>query len=100
MLRKTARRIAPGTLANLRTLRALDAQFADGPARFIRYEREIAALRREIDDLRRDNRHVAELYDVVFDWAKANAAARGVAPAVDATMTVQQVAGELRRADN
>jgi hypothetical protein len=43
--------------------------------------------------LRRDNRRVAELYDAVFEWAKAHALPT---PAVDAPSgTVERVAGEL-----
>jgi hypothetical protein len=69
---RTAQRVAPRTVNNIRTLRDLDQEFEQGPARFVHYEREIWALRREVDELRRDNRRVAELYDAVFEWAKAN----------------------------
>lgn len=95
VLRKTAERVAPGTVSSLRIINGLDTEFVDGPGRFIRYEREIAELRREIDELRRDNRRVAELYDLVFEWAKANAAARGAAPATDAQATVDRLAAEF-----
>lgn len=92
-LKKTAYRIAPRTVNNLRTLRDMDQEFEQGPARFVNYEREIWALRREVDELRRDNRRVAELYDAVFEWAKAHALPT---PAVDAPSgTVERVAGEL-----
>jgi transposase len=96
-LGRLARRLAPRTLTNLQRLSALNEEFDQGPARFINYEREIRALRREIDELRRDNRRVAELYDVMFEWAHQNAAARGVAPAVDATSTVERVGQLLGR---
>ena len=92
---KAATRLAPRTVTNLRTLSALDEQFQQGPARFVDYERELRELRREIDELRRDNRRVAELYDAVFEWAKSNAAARGAAPAVDAGPQVDRVAAAL-----
>jgi hypothetical protein len=94
-MKRTAERLAPRTLSNIRTLRALDKQFDQGPARFINYEREIWALRRDIDELRRDNRRVAELYDAVFEWAKSNAAANGLTPPADPTATVNRLAGEL-----
>ncbi|MEP6851196.1 MAG: hypothetical protein ABJA87_00790 [bacterium] len=68
-IKKAARRVAPRTVNNIRTLATLDQQFEQGPARFISYERELRELRREIDELRRDNRRVAELYDAVFEWA-------------------------------
>ena len=38
----------------------------------ISYERELRTLRREVDELRRENRRVAELYDVFFQWAHQN----------------------------
>jgi transposase len=91
LLGKIARRIAPRTLANLQRLSGLNEEFDQGPARFVNYERELRALRREIDELRRDNRRVAELYDVVFEWAHQNAAERGVAPVVDAAATTDRV---------
>jgi hypothetical protein len=94
-LRRVAERVAPRTLSNVRTLRAMDQQFDQGPARFISYEREIWALRRDVDELRRDNRRVAELYDAVFEWAKANADARGVTPPADSPATVDRIAREV-----
>jgi len=92
LLAKLAQRLAPRTLTNLRTLAVLDEEFNQGPERFLNYERELAALRREVDELRRDNRRVAELYDVVFEWARAGAAARGATPDADGQATVGRVA--------
>jgi hypothetical protein len=91
LLGRIARRIAPRTLTNLQRLSGLNEEFDQGPARFVNYEREIRALRREIDELRRDNRRVAELYDAVFEWAHQNAAELGVAPSVDAAGTPDRV---------
>ena len=91
LLGKIARRIAPRTLTNLQRLSGLNEEFDQGPARFVNYERELRALRREIDELRRDNRRVAELYDVVFEWAHQNAAERGVAPSVDPRGTTDRL---------
>jgi len=91
LLGKIARRIAPRTLTNLQRLSGLNEEFDQGPARFVNYERELRALRREIDELRRDNRRVAELYDAVFAWAHQNAADRGVAPSVDAASTTDRI---------
>jgi hypothetical protein len=92
-LMRTATRIAPRTVNNLRTLRDLDLEFEQGPARFINYEKEIWALRREVDELRRDNRRVAELYDAVFEWAKANSLP--TPPAADSTSTRERVGQAL-----
>jgi hypothetical protein len=91
LLGRIARRIAPRTLTNLQRLSGLNEEFDQGPARFVNYEREIRALRREIDELRRDNRRVAELYDAVFEWAHRNAAEHGVAPSADAASTPDRV---------
>jgi hypothetical protein len=96
-LGRIARRVAPRTLTNLQRLSGLNEEFDQGPARFINYERELRALRREVDELRRENRRVAELYDVVFEWAHHDAAARGVAPGIDATGTVERVGQLLER---
>jgi predicted nucleic acid-binding Zn-ribbon protein len=83
-LSKVANRVAPRTVANLRTLSALDQEFDQGSARFVNYERDLRALRREIDELRRDNRRVTELYEAVFARAKQDAAASGVVPSSSA----------------
>ncbi|MDO8144125.1 hypothetical protein [Isoptericola sp. 178] len=100
---KTARRIAPRTVRNLEALSDLNADHAEGPLRFVAYERELQALRREVDGLRRDNRRVAELYDVVFERARRDAVDRGVAPTVDPSVTDHAIAafeeGRSRRSD-
>jgi hypothetical protein len=84
---------------NLRLVGTLDQAFGYGPARFVSYERDLRALRREIDALRRDNRRVAELYDVVFEWAKSNAAANGAAPGVNVDETNERMARVLAEHD-
>ncbi|GAB2470633.1 hypothetical protein [Jatrophihabitans fulvus] len=98
-LTRQAQRLAPRTLHNIRTLSSLDQEFEQGPARFIDYEREIRALRRDIDELRRDNRRVAELYDAVFDWARTNAAALGTVPPPDGGALVRRIADEAARGE-
>lgn len=92
LLSKLLYRLAPRTVSNLQRLERLDPELREGPSRFLAYERELRALRREIDELRRDNRRVAELYDAVFQWAHANAAERGVVPEVDPHATPRRVA--------
>lgn len=108
---KAVRQMAPRTVSKLRLVSTLDPAFGYGAARFIAYERELRALRREIDALRRDNRRVAELYDVVFEWAKSNAGGQGAAggqgnaagasafSAPDADVTVERVAAALTEHD-
>ena len=81
----------PRTVGNLRRLEHLDPELQQGPSRFLAYERELRTLRREIDEMRRDNRRVAELYDVVFQWAREQAAERGVQPPVQEAGTLDRV---------
>lgn len=91
-LANLARRVAPRTVRNLEALSDLTADHGEGPLRFVAYERELQELRREVDALRRDNRRIGELYDAVFEWARRDAEARGVAPAVDQDRTDAAVA--------
>ncbi|NNU27907.1 hypothetical protein [Isoptericola sediminis] len=100
-LARIARRFAPRTVENLEALSDLTSDHAVGPLRFVAYERELQELRREVDALRRDNRRVAELYDVVFERARQDARERGVAPSVDAARTERAVSNldERLRAD-
>lgn len=96
---RLARRFAPRTVRNLEALNGIFAEPTEGPLRFVTYERELRELRREVDALRRDSRRVAELYDVVFEWARQDAANRGEVPVVDSARTDAAVARfEKRRA--
>jgi hypothetical protein len=95
MLSTAAERLAPRTLKNLRRLSALDPELERGLPLVLTYERELRALQREVDELRRDHRRVAELYDAVFEWARTNGAAQPPAPPSGATATVDRVAKEL-----
>ena len=95
LLATAAERLAPRTLRNLRRLSALDPELDRALPLVLSYERELRELRREVDELRRDHRRVAELYDAVFAWAHADAAARGVAPEVDGAATINRVSKEL-----
>lgn len=66
-LRKMAETIAPTAYNRLRRLTVLD-QSGDGVADILlRYEDEIRDLRQQLDEVRRENRRVEELYDLVFD---------------------------------
>src|SRR5215211_1992244 len=90
LLSSTAERLAPRTVSNLRKLNNLDDEFDSSDlSRLISYERELRELRREVDELRRDNRRVAELYDVFFQWAHQNAAGSpDAAPSTNHSATV------------
>lgn len=66
-LRKMAETIAPTAYNRLRRLTVLD-QSGNGVADILlRYEDEIRDLRQQLDEVRRENRRVEELYDLVFD---------------------------------
>jgi hypothetical protein len=97
LLSSTAERLAPRTVSNLRKLNNLDDEFDSSDlSRLISYERELRELRREVDELRRDNRRVAELYDVFFQWAHQNAAGPpDTAPGTNHSATVDRVADLL-----
>jgi Domain of unknown function (DUF6752) len=92
-----AQHLAPRTVTNLRRLNTLDHEFDGGLPRLTSYERELRELRREVDELRRDNRRVAELYDVFFHWAHQNAGTRVATSEVDAAGTVKRVADVLSK---
>ncbi len=91
-LAKLARRVAPRTMSTLQALSVMEADYGTNAARFIAYERELQGLRREIDELRRNQRRINELYDIVFTRARADAAARGLAPSVDPAVTTAALA--------
>ena len=93
LLSSAAERLAPRTLKNLRRLSALDPDLDRGLPLVLTYERELRALQREVDELRRDHRRVAELYDAVFEYARANSGAHP--PEADGRATVDRVAKEL-----
>ena len=98
LLANIAQRLAPRTVANLRRLNALDPQLGSGDLpQLISYERELKALRREVDELRRENRRVAELYDVFFQWAHQNVGTTVPTSDVDAAGTVKRVADVLSK---
>jgi hypothetical protein len=97
LLSSTAERLAPRTVNNLRKLNNLEDEFDSSDlSRLISYERELRELRREVDELRRDNRRVAELYDVFFQWAHQNASGPpNAAPSTNYSATVDRVADLL-----
>lgn len=76
LLATVSRRLAPRTVAGLRDLQRTREQHGDLSRlvdenkrlikRLERAESDLREVRAEIDELRRDGRHVAELYDLVF----------------------------------
>jgi hypothetical protein len=93
-----AQHLAPRTVANLRKLNALDPELTGTSLpQLVSYQREIRGLRREIDELRRENRRVAELYDVFFQLAHQNLGTPVPTSDVDAPETVKRVADVLSK---
>lgn len=66
-LRKLAESIAPTAYNRLRRLSVLDDADASALTIFLKMEEEVHDLRRQIDELRRDNRRVVEMYDLVIE---------------------------------
>jgi len=66
-LRKLAETIAPTAYNRLRRLSVLDQSGKSVSDILLRYEDEIRDLRQQLDEVRRENRRVEELYDLLFD---------------------------------
>ncbi|QAV69992.1 hypothetical protein ESZ53_05820 [Salinibacterium sp. UTAS2018] len=59
-------KLAPRTANTIKVL-VHSSEDAGLASRIVNYEKEIAELRQEIDELRSDSVRVAELYDLVFE---------------------------------
>ncbi|SIN70527.1 hypothetical protein [Agromyces cerinus] len=66
-IERIAARTMPSAYRNLRMLARVNASDETMLARVIAYESEVRELRAELNEVRRDNRRVVELYDLVFD---------------------------------
>ncbi|GAA3897953.1 hypothetical protein [Microbacterium invictum] len=66
-LRKFAEMIAPTAYERLRRLSVLDADGGNTTDILLRYEQQVHDLSAQLDELRRENRRVVELYDLLFD---------------------------------
>jgi hypothetical protein len=66
-LRKAAETVAPTAYNRLRRLNMLDQEGASVSDILLRMEEQMHDLRSQIDELRRENRRVVELYDLVFE---------------------------------
>ncbi len=64
---KTARKLAPRTVENLLFLSRSGAKGSDVVELLRAYQEEIKDLKLEMNELRRDQRRMAELYDLVFE---------------------------------
>ncbi|MFB9309281.1 hypothetical protein BJY17_001258 [Agromyces hippuratus] len=65
-IERFAARTMPSAYKNLRMLARVNASDETMLARVIAYEEEVRELRAELNEVRRDNRRVVELYDLVF----------------------------------
>ncbi len=82
LIRRILRRLGPRTADRVAFVLRAERDHGEVIEKLMDYERELAGLRREIDELRRDNRRMAELYDLVFERVKSDARAqRAGAPA-------------------
>lgn len=61
------RRMAPRTYANLQLLSEANTSGSDLVELLSRYEAEVRELRAELNEVRRDNLRVVEIYDLVFE---------------------------------
>lgn len=65
--RRLGRKAAPTAFPRLERMLDVDTEQEALVERLRSYELEVARLNRELNGLRRDNRRVAELYDLVFE---------------------------------
>ncbi len=73
LTKRILRRFGPKTADRVAFVLRAERDHGDIIEKLMDYERELAGLKREIDELRRDNRKMAELYDLVFERVKADA---------------------------
>lgn len=67
---RLAGKIAPRTFRNLKKLSGIRSVDGEMFERLAAYDDEVKQLRAELNELRRDNRRVVELYDAVFEKAR------------------------------
>jgi len=66
-LRKLGEKIAPTAYTRLQRLSVLDEEGQSAIDILLRYEQQLHELSAQVDELRRENRRVVELYDLVFE---------------------------------
>lgn len=66
-LRKFAEKIAPTAYTRLRRLSILDEEGVTVTDILLRYEQQLHEVEQQLDELRRENRRVTELYDLMFE---------------------------------
>lgn len=75
--RKLAEMVAPTAYNRLRRLSVLDDAGSSATEILLRYEQQIHDLSGQVDELRRENRRVVELYDLVFERLQRENPLRG-----------------------
>ena len=65
-----ARHIAPRTVENLEYIATTRKDAENVMARLADFEENLAALAAELNEIRRDERRMAELYDLVFAYVR------------------------------
>ncbi|WP_417562193.1 hypothetical protein [Microbacterium sp.] len=66
LLRSLAEKIAPTAYGRLKQLSVLDEESTASEI-LLRYEEQVKDLQAQLDEVRRENRRVVELYDLVFE---------------------------------
>jgi hypothetical protein len=69
---KFSRTVAPRTVENLIFLSRTRSRGSDVIELLRAYEDELQDLKTELNEIRRDQRRMAELYDLVFERARAD----------------------------
>ncbi|WP_157421656.1 hypothetical protein [Agromyces sp. Leaf222] len=89
MLGRIAARTMPRTYRNLQVLSTLDLDDDTMVERIVAYETEVRELRAELNEVRRDNRRVTELYDLVFERLRDDMPLRATPLAFDGRRQAQ-----------
>lgn len=77
---KAVRRVAPRTIENLVYVSRVRAKGSDVIEALRVYESDLKDLKTELDEMRRDQRRMAELYDLVFERVRSDSAKTDAAP--------------------
>ena len=72
LIGKAARKLAPRTVENLNYITRARAKGDDVVDLLREYEAEVKQLKTELDEMRRDQRRMAELYELVFERVRSD----------------------------
>lgn len=72
LIARMARKVAPRTFENLKYISRTRTASGDVMDRLLVYEENLKQLKTELDEMRRDQRRMAELYDLVFERVRSD----------------------------